>query len=611
MRAIEQRTGGAYTPSPGVVYPTLQMLEDLGHVQARARRQRKVYELTDAGRAYLEDEPGRPSRRPGPASRATPGATSSPASRPTSRGQLREDLVGLAGSPIRWRPRLPRRRRQANRLRDILRATRQQIDGSLRRVRLARRIRPAPQRPPRPRDGLWSRAADRGGRRGADPDRADQPLDPASPMIEARGLRRQFGPLVAVDDVSLTVPDGTILALLGPNGAGKTTTVRMLAGLLAPTRGEATVAGCDVRADPAGGAGARRAGDRLTWPARPDDAARLPRLLRPGLRAADADARRRRIDDLLDLFDLRGAVAAAHGRLLARACSRRSRSPAPCCTSRPSLFLDEPTAGLDPLAARTVRELILGLKHASRSIVLCTHDLDEAERLADSVAILRHGRIVAPDASRGPAGRRLAPTRSCGSPGRACAGRASRSRPASGRGRPRLMTRRQGARLDYRTAAPERTQPGRRRRPGRGRRGDRAVTCATATLEDVYAAALAPGPGPPPASARERRPDRDAAVPAARRGLTTIWLIARRAAIESLQDRLSLLVGVFFARRPAGLACSPGRAPLRSRPRPARRRQGARRDARLLPAASSGWCRRSRPSASPPASSRAKRSAGF
>ena len=70
-------------------------------------------------------------------------------------------------------------------------------------------------------------------------------------MIQARGLRRQFGRLVAVEDVSLCVPAGTILALLGPNGAGKTTTVRMLAGLLAPTTGEATVAGFDVRSDPA------------------------------------------------------------------------------------------------------------------------------------------------------------------------------------------------------------------------------------------------------------------------------------------------------------------------------------------------------------------------
>src|SRR5437879_10779929 len=70
-------------------------------------------------------------------------------------------------------------------------------------------------------------------------------------MIRAHGLRREFGKFVAVDDVSVSVPDGTILALLGPNGAGKTTTVRMLGGLLAPTGGEATVAGCDVRADAA------------------------------------------------------------------------------------------------------------------------------------------------------------------------------------------------------------------------------------------------------------------------------------------------------------------------------------------------------------------------
>ena len=77
------------------------------------------------------------------------------------------------------------------------------------------------------------------------------------------------------------------------------------------------------------------------------------------------------------------------------------------------LFLDEPTTGLDPLAARAVRELIVGLKHASRSIVLCTHDLDEAERLADVVAILRQRRVVACDTSRGAARRGLARRRWC------------------------------------------------------------------------------------------------------------------------------------------------------------------------------------------------------
>src|SRR5258708_11099924 len=81
---------------------------------------------------------------------------------------------------------------------------------------------------------------------------AGTPPSGAEAMIDAHRLRREFGESVAVDDLSLTVPDGTILALLGPNGAGKTTTVRMLAGLLAPSTGDAIVAGCDVRADPAG-----------------------------------------------------------------------------------------------------------------------------------------------------------------------------------------------------------------------------------------------------------------------------------------------------------------------------------------------------------------------
>src|SRR5262249_27639600 len=129
-------------------------------------------------------------------------------------------------------------------------------------------------------------------------------------VIEARGLRREFGDLVAVDALSLRVPDGAILALLGPNGAGKTTTVRMLAGLLAPSAGEATVAGCDVRRQAA--ALRARVGlvtespglyDRMTPVAYLDFFGRIYGL--------DGASRRRRIDTLLGLFDLRGDGATA------------------------------------------------------------------------------------------------------------------------------------------------------------------------------------------------------------------------------------------------------------------------------------------------------------
>ncbi len=203
---------------------------------------------------------------------------------------------------------------------------------------------------------------------------------------------------MAVDDVSLSVPAGTILALLGPNGAGKTTTVRMLAGLLTPTSGEAEVGGCDVRADPA----AVRACVGLVT-----DAPGLHDQMTPtayldffgqvyGLEPSD---RCRRIDALLDVLDLR-SVAGVRMARFSRGMQQKVALARALLHEPRVLFLDEPTASLDPLATRMVRDLIVGLKNANRSIILCTHDLDEAERLADTVAILRNGRIVACDTPR-------------------------------------------------------------------------------------------------------------------------------------------------------------------------------------------------------------------
>ncbi|HET6316457.1 MAG TPA: ABC transporter ATP-binding protein [Chloroflexota bacterium] len=215
-------------------------------------------------------------------------------------------------------------------------------------------------------------------------------------MIYARALRREFGRSVAVDDVSLDVPEGTILALLGPNGAGKTTTVRMLAGLLAPTAGDAEVAGCDVRRQPA---------DLRSRVGLVTDVPGLHDQMTPNsyldffgqLYGVPTSIRRSRIADLLAMFGLEDAATrrmAGFSRGM-----QHKVAIARALLHEPSvLFLDEPTAGLDPLAARMVRDLIVGLKHSSRTIVLCTHDLDEADRLADTVAIMRRGRVVACDA---------------------------------------------------------------------------------------------------------------------------------------------------------------------------------------------------------------------
>jgi ABC-2 type transport system ATP-binding protein len=215
-------------------------------------------------------------------------------------------------------------------------------------------------------------------------------------MIEARGLTRRFADFTAVSDATFCVPDGAILALLGPNGAGKTTTVRMLAGLLAPSEGNAIVAGCDIRRDPA--EVRARVGlvtdapglyEQMTLPAYLDFFGSIY-----GMAPA---ARRRRIAELIEFFELRDhkkeRMAGFSKGMKQKAALARALLHEPS-----ALFLDEPTSSLDPLSARAVRELILGLKHASRSIILCTHDLDEAERLADQVAILSAGRIAALDA---------------------------------------------------------------------------------------------------------------------------------------------------------------------------------------------------------------------
>ena len=214
-------------------------------------------------------------------------------------------------------------------------------------------------------------------------------------MIEAYGLTRRFGTFTAVSQVSLQVPDGAILALLGPNGAGKTTTIRMLSGLLAPTEGNATIAGYDIRREPDA---VRACVGLVTDTPGLFEQMKVPAYLDffgsiYGLPAAE---RTRRIDELLEFFDL--ATHRSEKMVGFSKGMKQKVALARALIHEPAiLYLDEPTSGLDPLAARSVRELIVGLKRSNRSIILCTHDLDEAERLADQVAIIRQGRIVALD----------------------------------------------------------------------------------------------------------------------------------------------------------------------------------------------------------------------
>jgi ABC-2 type transport system ATP-binding protein len=308
-------------------------------------------------------------------------------------------------------------------------------------------------------------------------------------MIEARDLTRRFGDFTAVDQVSLRVPAGALVALLGPNGAGKTTIVRMLAGLIAPSAGEATVAGYDIRRQ----ADAVRANvglvtdapglyEQMTAPAYLDFFGSLY-----GVPSAD---RTRRIGELLAMFELDGArgermVGFSKGMKQKVALARALlHDPV-------ALFLDEPTSGLDPLAARGVRELMRSLKRSNRAIVLCTHDLDEAERLADEVAILRQGRIVASDAPSvlraRAAGETLVRVVLAGPAPSALAALAGLSGVE--------VDPREAAWVQYRTAEPERTNPDVIARLVSAGARIVSVSCETSSLEDVYASIQQPETG--------------------------------------------------------------------------------------------------------------------
>jgi ABC-2 type transport system ATP-binding protein len=212
-------------------------------------------------------------------------------------------------------------------------------------------------------------------------------------VIRASGLVKRYGDVVALDGLDLEVPEATVLGLLGPNGAGKTTAVRILTTLLIPNEGSAEVAGVDVLADPDGVR--RRIGlsgqyaavdEYLTGFENLDMIGRLYRL---GRRPAAARAR-----DLLDRFDLADAgdrpVKTSSGGM------RRRLDLAGALVAEPSvLFLDEPTTGLDPRSRTTMWEVIRELVTGGTTLLLTTQYLEEADRLADDIVVIDHGRAIA------------------------------------------------------------------------------------------------------------------------------------------------------------------------------------------------------------------------
>ena len=219
-----------------------------------------------------------------------------------------------------------------------------------------------------------------------------------SPVIVTHNLSRHYGATVAVDEVTIEVRGGEVLGFLGPNGAGKTTVTRMLCGLIAPTAGTAIVLGHDVEA---GAEAIRREVGVLT------ESPGLYRRLSArenlafyaGLYGIAREDAARRIDHYLrklDLWEARDRAVATYSKGMAQ-----KVAIARALLHEPRLvFLDEPTAGLDVESARTVRDFILTLKDEQRTVFLCTHHLDEAERVCDRVAVFKRHIIALGDADR-------------------------------------------------------------------------------------------------------------------------------------------------------------------------------------------------------------------
>jgi ABC-2 type transport system ATP-binding protein len=206
--------------------------------------------------------------------------------------------------------------------------------------------------------------------------------------IEVAGLEKRYGDRVAVDGISLGIPPGEVFGLLGPNGAGKTTTVETLEGYRTPDAGQVRVLGLDPTADgptlrPRIGVMLQEGG--LYPGVKPLEALRLFAAFYP-----DPDDPER----LLDLVGLSDSAGTYVRRLSGGQCQRLSFALA--LVGRPEvLFLDEPTAGMDPRARATTWQLIRGLRDAGTTVVLTTHHMDEAETLCDRLAIIDRGRIVA------------------------------------------------------------------------------------------------------------------------------------------------------------------------------------------------------------------------
>jgi ABC-2 type transport system ATP-binding protein len=215
-----------------------------------------------------------------------------------------------------------------------------------------------------------------------------------NPIIEVNDLQRTFGEQKAVDGMTFRVETGEVFGLLGPNGAGKTTTVRLLNGILPPSAGSARVFGLDPVT--AGASIRQRTGVLTETPALYERLSARENLeffaTLQNLSGPDMD---RRVDDMLAFFEL-ASRAGDKVETYSKGMKQRLALARALVHQPPLLFLDEPTSGLDPEAAQQVDDLITDLGRTDgQTVILATHNLLEAQRLCDRVAVMNHGKILA------------------------------------------------------------------------------------------------------------------------------------------------------------------------------------------------------------------------
>jgi ABC-2 type transport system ATP-binding protein len=212
-------------------------------------------------------------------------------------------------------------------------------------------------------------------------------------MIEAEGLTKVFDEFLAVDNIALRIEAGSVFAFLGPNGAGKTTTIRMLTSILKPTRGWARVAGYDVvahapfvRANVGVLTEQHGLYERMKALDYLDFFGKIYRLS-PAIR-------RKQSLDLMERFGLSDALDRRVGEY-SKGMKQKLALVRAMLHNPPVLLLDEPTSAMDPQSAKLVRDAVAELKRDKRTIILTTHNLSEAQQLADRVGVIRRGRLIA------------------------------------------------------------------------------------------------------------------------------------------------------------------------------------------------------------------------